>query len=199
MEDQTTADLRDRLSLIEAMIAEGRRTTEKWGWTFVLWGLAFYVAIAWTDWGHSAWAWPVTMAAAVVVTVILVSIRAGREAVTTLGRAVGSVWLALGISMFVLFLALGIAGRLADPRLFIAVASGMLGMANATSALILRWKVQLGCAVIWWAAAAAACFGTQSQAAIIFLTAILVCQIAFGIYGMIREGRARLRRGAAHA
>ena len=31
-------ELKDRLSLIETMIAEGRRTTESWGWTFVLLG-----------------------------------------------------------------------------------------------------------------------------------------------------------------
>ena len=200
MQDQTTTqDLKDRLALIETMIAEGRRTTESWGWTFVLWGLAFYVAIAWATWGHSAWAWPVTMAAAVVVTVMLVSIKAGHEAETTVGRAVGSVWLALGISMFVLFLSLGIAGRLTDLHLFIAVASGMLGMANATSALILRWKMQFSCAVIWWAAAVAACFGSENRAGVVFLTAIFICQIAFGVYGMVREGRAKSRRGAVHA
>src|SRR6516225_12044996 len=88
MQDQTTAqDLKDRLALIETMIAEGRRTTESWGWTFVLWGMAFYVAIAWSTWGHSAWAWPATMAAAVVVTVMLVSIKAGHAAETTVGPA----------------------------------------------------------------------------------------------------------------
>jgi len=200
MKDQTTMqDLKDRLTLIETMISEGRRTTESWGWTFVLWGMAFYVAMAWASWGHSVWSWPVTMAAAVVVTVILASIKTGREAGTTLGRAVGSVWLALGISMFLLFLSLGIAGTLADPHLFIAVASGMLGMANAASALILRWKVQFGCAVIWWAAAAAACFVTGSQAAIIFIIAIFICQIAFGVYGMIREAGAKSHRDTAHA
>ena len=46
------------------MIAEGRRTTESWGWTFVLWGVAYYVAIAWAALGHSTLAWPVTMIAA---------------------------------------------------------------------------------------------------------------------------------------
>ena len=44
-------ELKDRLSLIETMIAEGRRTTESWGWTFVLWGVAYYVAIAWDSLG----------------------------------------------------------------------------------------------------------------------------------------------------
>jgi len=200
MKDQTTIqDLKDRLTLIETMVSEGRRTTESWGWTFVLWGIAFYVAMAWASWGHSAWSWPVTMAAAVIVTVILASLNTGREVGTTLGRAVGSVWLALGISMFLLFLSLGIAGKLADPHLFIAVASAMLGMANAASALILRWKVQFGCAVIWWAAAAAACFLTGRQTAIIFIIAIFICQIAFGVYGMIREAGAKSHRDTAHA
>ena len=62
-------ELSDRLSLIESMIAEGRRTTESWGWTFVLWGVAYYVAILWATLGHSNWAWPVTMSAACVVIV----------------------------------------------------------------------------------------------------------------------------------
>jgi hypothetical protein len=198
-DETTTQDLKDRLTLIETMIAEGRRATESWGWTFVLWGMAFYAAIAWATWGHSAWAWPVTMAAAVVVTVILVFFKAGHEAETTLGRAVSSVWIALGASMFMLFLSLGIAGKLSDPNLFIAVASGMLGMANAASALALRWKVQFGCAVIWWATAVAACFVTGNQAAVIFIVAIFICQIAFGVYGMVRDFGAKSRRGAAHA
>ena len=41
-------EVKDRLTLIESMIAEGRRDTESWGWTFVLWGVAFYVAMAWS-------------------------------------------------------------------------------------------------------------------------------------------------------
>jgi len=197
--ETTTRDLKDRLALIEAMIAEGRRTTESWGWAFVLWGAAFYIAIAWATWGHTARAWPVTMAAAVVVTVVLASIKTRHEAETTLGRAVGSVWLALGISIFLLFISLGVAGKLTDPHLFIAVTSGMLGMANAASALILRWKVQFGCAIIWWAAAVAGCFGTESQSTIVFLTAIFICQIVFGVYGMVCEHRAKSHRGTAHA
>ncbi len=36
----TPQDLNARLKLIEDMIAEGRRSTQSWGWTFVLWGFA---------------------------------------------------------------------------------------------------------------------------------------------------------------
>ncbi len=198
-EETSTKDLKDRLALIESMMTEGRRTTESWGWTFLLWGIAYYVAIAWSTLGRSPFAWPVTMVAAVIVTVIVVSMRASKRPETTMGRAVGSVWMALGISMFLLFFSLGSSGRLTDWHIFIAVACGMLGMANGTSALILRWKMQFACAVVWWAASVASCFGSDKQVGIVGLAAIFFCQIVFGLYGMIAEARVRKMRGTAHA
>jgi hypothetical protein len=116
-----------------------------------------------------------------------------------LGRAIGSIWIALGISIFLLFLTLGLSGRLADQHLFAAVMSAMLGMANGASALILRWRVQLICAIVWWVAAVGACFGGDAQSMIVFLTAIFLCQIVFGIYGMIAEAHASKRRGPVNA
>jgi hypothetical protein len=200
MQDHTTEqELKDRLSLIESMIAEGRRNTERWGWMFVLWGVAYYVAMAWSAWGHSARAWPVTMMIAVVVAIAFASLKTGSHPGTTLGRAIGSIWIALGISMFLLFLALGLSGRLTDQHLFAAVTSAILGMANGASGLILRWKVQFVCAAVWWVAAIATCFGTDSQGAIVFLVAIFLCQIAFGIYGVIAEAQERKRSGPIHA
>jgi hypothetical protein len=192
-------ELKDRLNLIESMIAEGRRTTESWGWTFVLWGGAYYLAIGWATWGHSAWAWPATMLTALIVTVVVASLNAGNHPGTTLGRAIGSIWIALGISMFLLFLALGVSGRLTDQHVFAAVVSAILGMANGAAALILRWKVQFACAVVWWVAAVAACFGTEAQSTIVFLAAIFLCQIVFGIYCAIAEAQKRKRRGPIHA
>jgi hypothetical protein len=194
-------ELKDRLSLIETMIAEGRRTTESWGWTFVLWGVAYYVAIAWATWGRSALAWPVTMIAACALTGAIASRQVRNQPKTTVGRAIASVWIAMGISMFVLFPSLGFSGRLVDQagqNTFIAVIAAMLGTANATSSMILKWRVQFACAVVWWAAAVTSCFGTVTQSEIAFLTAIFFCQIAFGIYGMIAEAR-RYRQGAVHA
>ena len=200
MQDHTTEqELRDRLSLIESMIAEGRRNTESWGWTFVLWGVAYYFAIAWSTWGHSAWAWPATVLIAVIVTVVVASLKTGNHPGTTLGRAIGSIWIASGISMFLLFLTLGASGRLTDQHLFVAVISAMLGMANGASALILRWKAQIACAVVWWVAAVATCFGTDAQSMIVFLVAIFLCQIVFGLYGMTADAQARKRRGPIHA
>lgn len=196
--EMTEQELHDRLSLIESMIAEGRRKTESWGWTFVLWGVAFYIAIAWSEWSHSAWAWPVTMLAAVILSVA-VSSKERKHPETTLGRAVGSIWTALGISMFVLFLSLGLSGRLTDAHLFAAAMSAILGMANGASALMLRWKIQLGCALVWWTAAVAACFGSELQSSIVFLAAIFLCQIVFGIYCAIAEAQEHKGRGPVHA
>jgi len=194
-------DLNERIKLIESMIAEGRRSTAHWSWIFVLWGVAYTVAIGWSQWGgHPGLAWPVTMVAAVILTVVLISLNHEERRETTLGRAIGSVWMALGVSMFLLFLALGITGRAGDVHIFVPVACGFLGMANAASGMLLKWKAQIACATGWWAASVAACFGTQQQAQFVFLAAILLCLIVFGIYGMILESRARRSRsGAVHA
>ncbi len=43
-------ELKDRISLIESMIAEGRRTTMSWGLIFVFWGVAYYICIAGSVW-----------------------------------------------------------------------------------------------------------------------------------------------------
>jgi hypothetical protein len=200
MQDHPTEqELKDRLSLIENMIAEGRRTTESWAWAFVLWGVVYYLAILWSAWGHNGWAWPVTVSIGVIITVVVASRRSGSQAKTTLGRAIGSIWIALGISMFVLLPALGLTGRLADQHLFVAAISTLLGMANGASALILRWKIQFFSAFVWWAAAVASCFGSDAQSTMAFLIAIFVCQIVFGVYGMIAETHKRGRRGSVDA
>ncbi|HEY3454711.1 MAG TPA: hypothetical protein VGK64_08935 [Bryobacteraceae bacterium] len=192
-------ELKDRLSLIESMIAEGRRNTESWGWAFVLWGIVYCVAIAWSGWGHSVWAWPITSLIGVIVTAVVAFLKAGNRPKTTLGRAIGSIWIALGISMFLLFPALGLSGRLTDLHLFVAVISAILGMANGASALILRWKLQFACALVWWAAAVASCFGADAQSTIVLLVAIFLGQIVFGIYCVIAEAQELKRRGRIHA
>lgn len=193
-------ELNDRLKIIECMIAESRRTTERWSWMFVLWGVAYAVAVGWSEWGgHPGLAWPVTMVAAVVVTIVLAVHNHEGHPDTTLGRAMGALWMALGISMFLLFLALGVSGRLTDNHVFMALACGFLGMANGASGILLRWKAQMASAMGWWAASIATCFGSEKQAQVIFLVAIFLCLIVFGIYGMAQEARVRRQRGAAHA
>jgi len=194
-------ELKDRLSLIETMIAEGRRTTQSYGWTFVLWGVAYYVAIAWSSFAHYGLAWPITMISACVLMGLLVWLKqskCGHKPETTKSRAIWASWISMAISMFVLLDALGFGGRLADERIFIAVAATLVGTANATSSFILKWKLQFACAVVWWVAAIVSCFGTVHQSSIAFLAAIFLCQIVFGVYLMVREANAR-RQGANHA
>jgi hypothetical protein len=195
----TEQELQDRLNIIESMIAEGRRKTESWGWTFVLWGVAYYVAIAWSTWGHSAWAWPVTMVTGVVLTLVIGLRQGAKQPQTTLARAITSIWFALGISMVLVFLALGFSGRLTDQHLFLALICAMLGVANGASAMILRWNVQVACAVVWWAAAVITCFGSATESLTVFLVAIFLCQIVFGIYGMMAKAPGGKARGAVHA
>jgi hypothetical protein len=177
------------------MIAEGRRTTESWGWTFVLWGVAYYIAIAWSTWGQPAVAWPVTMIAASLLTVVIASRIASKRPKTTIGRAMMAIWMGMGISTFLVMLSLGISGRL-DLHVAVAIVGAMLGAANCTSSIILKWKMQFACALVWWTAVVASLFGTEIQAGIEFLVAIFLCQIVFGIYGMIRESRKRTAGGA---
>ncbi len=197
MQEQTNGqELNDRLRLIETMIAEGRRTTESWGWTFVLWGVAYYVALAWSMLGRSNWAdwaWPVTMIASAVLTVaIAMRMRRTHPATKTkIGRAIASIWNAMGISMMFLFPALSLSGRI-DLHSFIAMVAAMLGLTNAASSMTLRWKAQFGCAVVWWAASVAACFGPDKQPLIVFVVAIFFCQIVFGVYAMILDARRRV-------
>jgi len=196
-EDMSPQDLKARLSLIESMIAEGRRTTAKWGWTFVLWGVAFYVALAWSAWGAEAeFSWPITMIAAALITSVFISRQTHSNAQTAMSRAVGSVWLATGVALFVVLASLGFSGRL-DAHLFVAILGGILGATNATSSMILKWRLQFACAVVWWATSIAACFSSVKHTMIAFLAAIFLCEIVFGIYGMVMESRRTT--GAAHA
>lgn len=199
MDDQYNAqDLKDRVSLIQDMLVEGRRSTESWGWVFVLWGIAYYVAILAGEMTRNPMVWPVTMISACVLTGILVSRKGHNTTHTTIGRAIGSLWIATGISMFVVFLALGTSGRI-DLHIMVAVLGAMLGSTNAASAMILKWKMQFACAVVWWGCAIFACFGKTTLVVFAFLAAIFFCQVVFGVYGMVRDARRRRQHGVAHA
>jgi hypothetical protein len=205
VEEMDAGALNDRLKLIESMIAEGRQGTARWGWTFILWGVAYLVATAWSSglvggpaWGRHYLAWPVTMIAAGIATgVEIVRMKKGQPA-TTLGRAIGATWRAMGISLFIVLMSLGFSGRY-DTHVFVAIIGGMLGVANMASAIILKWKMQFACAVVWLASAVVACFGTEEQAGIAFLAATFFCQIVFGIYAMFLESRRRRQSGVVNA
>jgi len=196
-EEMDEKDLAERVRLIESMMAEGRRSTESYGWTFVLWGVAYYVAILWAGLSHSYLAWPVTMTVAGVLTAVVIARKRSKRPATTAGRAIGSIWFAIGISLFILLLSMGFSER-ADQHTSIAIVGAMLGTANAASSMILKWKLQFACALVWWALTVYACIGGGKALTVAFLAALFFCQIVFGVYGMIAEAGQR-RKGACHA
>jgi hypothetical protein len=194
-------ELKDRLKLIESMIAEGRRTTRSWGWTFVFWGVAYYVAIGWTAYNQWPWAWLVTMLGAWLLCGAIIWSKKKNQPqhrpCTTIGRAISSIWFATGVSMVLIFPALGFSGHF-NWHIFVAIVAAMLGLVNGASGMLLRWKAQIATAYVWWAATVAACFGSDNQCNFVFVVAIFFCQIVFGVYGMVIEARER-RLEAIHA
>lgn len=197
-EETARNELQERFKLIEAMIAEGRRTTGGWGWAFVFWGVAYLVASAWATFARSVTAWPVTMVVAFIFCAIVAWRKRRNQPATTLGRSVSAVWTASGITFFVVLFGLAAADRY-ETHVFIAIISGILGLANAASSMILRWKPQLACALVWWASALAACFLTESQAGCAFLAAVFLCLVGFGLYLMIAERRLARSSEVSHA
>ena len=99
---------------------------------------------------------------------------------------------------FVVLMSLGLSGRY-DTHVFLAIIGAMLGTANMASAMILKWKMQFVCALVWLGSAVMACFGNEEQTGIAFLAATFFCQIVFGIYAMILESQRRKQKGVAHA
>jgi hypothetical protein len=204
------SELNERLELIESMIAEGRRRTRRWGWSFVLWGIAYFVAIFWAAWsihpfswptsllGQSCWAWPVTMLGSCILTFLLGTRKgqSGQEPNTLAGSAIGAIWSMMGVSMILIFPALSMAGKM-DSHAFVALVASFLGMANGASSIILKWREQMACAGCWWLTSVAVCFVSEAQVVQVFLGAIFLCQIVFGLYAMSCEARAN--REVRHA
>src|ERR1700678_2733470 len=90
-------DLAERVRLIESIMAEGRQRTARWGWSFVLWGVAYLVATAWSSGlvGGPAWvqhrlSWPVPMIAASVATGVAISRMRKGQPPSTVTRALGA-------------------------------------------------------------------------------------------------------------
>jgi hypothetical protein len=103
--------------------------------------------------------------------------------------------------MVLILLAAGIGGKL-EQQMFVGIVAAMLGLTNAASSMILKWRAQFLCALVWWTTAVAACFLTVALTTMAFLAAIFLCQIVFGTYGMLSEARERKTHqgapGAAH-
>lgn len=191
-------EIGERIALIESMMRAGRKSTEEWGWNFVLWGIAYLVAVAWSGFlphdGGALLAWPVTMIFAVLLTVGIARRRRHGKPRTEKSRALQSIWSAMGFGIFVFAFPVAFSGHW-QAQAFMAAIEAMLGIAQVASGSFLRWTTQVLVGVLWWAAAIASCFVSDAGVAYIFLGATLVCNIGFGIYLMIREGRDKARAG----
>jgi hypothetical protein len=188
-------ELLDRIDLIERMIGEGRRTTQYWGWTFVLWGVGQLIALGWSIYGgNPAVAWPVTMIACGVLTVIGSRRMHAREgAETYVSRALGAIWFSCGISISVLAFIGNPKGTFTASS-FLAAFFALMGFANFASGLVLRWRLQQSLGILWWAAAAVAMLAPDQFVGWTFVGMDVVGEILFGLYLMAKE-----RAGLRHA
>lgn len=197
----------EQLAYIESMIREGRKTTEYWGWSLVLWGTSYLVATGWASTpaaGRSAaFAWPVVMTLASVLTALIAISKKRGAPMTTRSRALTGIWVAVGCALLLYCFPTVAAGRYGDGHTFTATIEILLGAAQIANGIILRWRSEIVIGSLWWIASLITTFThTNAGVAIPFLGATFICFIGFGSYLMIREARdkAALREGqVAHA
>jgi hypothetical protein len=180
-------ELLQRLELMETMIAEGRRATGRYGWVFVLWGVVYFAAMGWVVFlPHKNWAWVTCVLVGYAFNHAFMKRQRAYGDKTPRSRAIAAVWIAMGISIWIYGIGAGIGNHLWLAS-YVAPILIFLGMANAISAMILRWKVQGVAAAIWYAGGFATFFATQRQSIAIFLTATFFGMILFGLYAMMQE------------
>ena len=191
---ETQTELLSRLDLIETMLREGRSRTEYWGWVFVLWGAAYLIAIGWSySSAMPQLAWPVTMTAAGILTVILAIRKKRAKAQTPIARAISGIWTVVGTAIFTFCFAVAASGHM-EAHSYIAAVELLIGVANCASCIILRWRVQFFVAVLWWGSAIATCFVSQQAIIMILLADTVLGFLGFGAYLMYCERRDRRRR-----
>jgi hypothetical protein len=190
-EDGTTRDeLVQRVALMEAMIAEGRQSTARYGWMFVLWGLTYFAAIGWTlTLPYTDWAWPACIAACSVVFGLVRSrqSRAGGKSENLRTHSLDAVWQVIGGGIILYLIAVIVSGHGKEPG-YLAAVLFFNGLANGVSARILRWWPQAVSAAIWWGCGTAMLFfTTRTEELALFVTATFCGMIVFGLYAMWLE------------
>ena len=191
MDEEGRARALGQLELIEQMILEGRRTTERWGWTFVLWGVGHTVALLWSELGGAPWAWGVCMSACGLVMGGASVLRRKRspDKRPAQSRALGAIWEAFSWSLGVAIAAAVIGGARGyfENGVFYGQFFALMGAANYASAVILRWPLQRALGVAWWLAALAALLAPPACVPWIFLGMAALGEIGFGAWLMVRE------------
>jgi hypothetical protein len=72
---------------------------------------------------------------------------------------------------------------------YVAAIFMFLGLAHATSAVILRWRVQGVVAGLWWAGGIATYFVPTDYVIAIYVIEMVCCMVLFGVYAMMLERR----------
>jgi hypothetical protein len=190
---KTRDELVQRLELMEAMIAEGRRSTNRCGWIFVVWGVVDIAGMAWEWFRPSYWIWPTVLT---VGFVLFFLIRATQKqdplrCANSEGRTIGAIWSMMGLAA-VLYVGTGIFRHLAWQYSFIAGIFMLIGLAHAISAMVLRWRVQGLVAALWWAGGIAMFFAHgDKQIFVVFPLEMFFGMVLFGLYGMMLDRRDR--------
>jgi hypothetical protein len=181
---------------METMIAEGRRSTTRHGWIFVLWGLIYFAPMCWqlaephSRW-VSTWAWPIFLVLGSLLTFAgkALQSRDNSHGRNMQCRSVEAVWSMMALAITLYFIT-AMVRHLTWQLSYAAAILMMVGLAHATSALILRWRVQGLVAGIWWLGGIAMFFAASwTGACLIFLAASFFGMILFGLYAMMLERR----------
>jgi hypothetical protein len=188
----TRDDLLQRVALMETMIAEGRRNTGRFGWIFVLWGLVCLSGVGLSYFQpHGYWIWPIAIASGFVIQFIGIAMqrRSGHWSSENMkSRSVAAVWRMMSIAI-ILYVTPAIVTHTIHQIAYIAAIFMFLGMAHATSAVILRWGVQGMVAGLWWAGGVATYFVPRDYVITIYVVEMVCCMVLFGVYAMMLERR----------
>jgi hypothetical protein len=194
-------ELLERVELMEAMIAEGRCTTGRYGWMFVLWGVVNLVGIAGQrQFPHSRWVWPVLLIVgwAIQIVGLMLVRRRWQGGRSSRSRNVGAVWGMMGIAL-TLYVAAAMIRHITWQLSYISGILMILGLAHATSAAILRWRAQALVAALWWAGGVAIYFVPDPARVAIVAIEMFFGLVVFGLYVMARERRRGRPAVASHA
>jgi hypothetical protein len=140
---------------------------------------------------RSYWVWPIIIASGFVIQFAGIAMR--RRSGNWTGeniksRSVAAVWRMMGIAI-ILYAAPAIVTHTIHQIAYIAAIFMFLGMAHATSAMILRWKAQGVVAGLWWAGGTATYFVPRDYVITIYVVEMVCCMVLFGVYAMMLERR----------
>jgi len=197
----TRDDLLQRIALMEEMIAEGRRSTTRCGWIFVLWGVVDIAGMVW-EWVHSSyWIWPTVLTVGFALYFLIRALQKRNQSsvrcASVEGRIVGAIWSMMGLAT-VLYVASGMIRHLTWQYSYLAAIFILVGLAHAISAMVLRWRVQGMVAALWWAGGVAMFFARSgNQIFVIFPLEMFFGMILFGLYAMWLDSRSGLKGARA--